>query len=157
MTEERRNRTLLLVHHTTSPGTEAMLEAVREGTSAEGIEGVSVVLRPALTASAVDVLSADGYLFGTPANIGYMSGALKHFFDTVYYPCREATQGRPYGLFVHGNQDLAGALRSVEQCATGMGLVRASADVECRGEVTREVREACWELGATLAAALMDS
>ena len=150
-------RTLLIVHHTTSPGTEAMLEAVREGTRAEGIEGVEVVLRPALTASAVDVLAADGYLFGTPANIGYMSGALKHFFDTCYYPCREATQGRPYGTWVHGNQDLAGALRAVEQCATGMGLERVSPDVECRGEVTRQVREQCWELGATVAAALMEA
>jgi NAD(P)H-dependent FMN reductase len=42
-----------------------------------------VVIRPALTAAAADVLAADGYLLGTPANIGYMSGALKHFFCSV--------------------------------------------------------------------------
>src|SRR3712207_9074428 len=59
--------------------------------------------------------SADGVLLGTPANIGYMSGALKHFFDTVYYPCLDATVGLPYGVYVHGNDDTAGALRSIER------------------------------------------
>jgi hypothetical protein len=39
----------------------------------EDIEGVEVVIRPALTAAAADVLEADGYLLGTSANIGYMS------------------------------------------------------------------------------------
>ena len=61
------------------------------------------------------MLAADGVLLGTPANIGYMSGALKHFFDTVYYPCLDATVGRPYGVYVHGNDDTAGALTSIER------------------------------------------
>ena len=79
--------TLLVVHHTTSPHLQAMFEAVMSGATNEAIEGVTVVARPALVAAAIDVLKADGYLLGTPANIGYMSGALKHFFDQVYYPC----------------------------------------------------------------------
>ena len=54
------------------------------------------------------MLEADGVLLGTPANIGYMSGALKHFFDTVYYPCLDATVGLPFGVYVHGNDDTAG-------------------------------------------------
>ena len=74
---------LLIVHHTSSPSMQAMLEAVLAGAGHDDIEGVEVVTRPALTASAVDVLGADGYLLGTPANIGYMSGALKHFFDGI--------------------------------------------------------------------------
>src|SRR5438874_3282343 len=81
---------------------------------------VDVVARPALSATAVDVLGADGYLLGTPANLGYMSGALKHFFDQVYYPCLEATRRRPYGLFVHGNEDTTGAVRAIETITTGL-------------------------------------
>ncbi len=65
---------LLIVHHTPSPSMQTMLEAVLAGARDEAIEGVEVVMRPALAATAIDVLAADGYLLGTPANIGYMSG-----------------------------------------------------------------------------------
>lgn len=147
--------TLLVVHHTTSPALEAMLDAVLSGTRAEGVEGVEVAVRPALSATASDVLAAGAVVLGTPANIGYMAGALKHFFDQVYYPCREATKGKSYGLFVHGNQDLAGAIRAVQSIATGMGWRRVAAPVEVRGTPTAADLKACWELGATVAAELM--
>lgn len=104
---------LLVVHHTPSPALQEVLERVVGGARDDAIDGVEVVLRPALTASPVDVLEADGYLLGTPANLGYLSGALKHFFDTIYYPCLEATRGRPFGAWVQGNNDLAGALRAL--------------------------------------------
>ena len=99
--------TLLIVHHTPSPALQEMFEAAASGARTDEIEGVDVVVRPALTAAAADVLEADGFLLGTPANIGYMSGALKHFFDQIYYPCLEATVGRPYGIYVHGGNDTA--------------------------------------------------
>lgn len=89
-----------------------MLEAVLAGAGDEQIDGVEVSVRPALTASAIEVLEADAYLLGTPVNIGYISGALKHFFDQIYYPCLGATRGRPYGLYVHGNEGLEGGVRS---------------------------------------------
>ena len=66
------------------------------------------------------MLEADGYLFGTTANLGYMSGALKHFFDTVYYPSLDHVAGRPYGLWVHGNNDTVGAANAVDKVATGL-------------------------------------
>jgi len=67
---------LLIVHHTPSPSTHELLEAVRSGATDDAIDGVEVVVRPALSATATDVMGADGYVLGTPANIGYMSGAL---------------------------------------------------------------------------------
>ena len=83
-----------------------------------------MVTRAALAATAVDVLAADAVILGTPANIGYMSGALKHFFDQVYYPCLSETAGLPYTLYVHGNNDTTGAVRSVETIAKGMSWHR---------------------------------
>src|SRR6266545_7499544 len=97
-----------------------MFEAAVSGATDDRIEGIEVVTRPALVASTVDVLDADGYLLGTPANLGYMSGALKHFFDQIYYPCLDATVRRPYGLYIHGNSDTTGAVRAVEAIATGL-------------------------------------
>ncbi len=152
-----RTPTLLVVHHTTSPALEAMLTSVLDGTRAEGIEGVEVLVRPALSATAADVLSAGGYLLGTPANMGYMSGALKHFFDTIYYPCLQETVGAPMGLYVHGNLDTAGAQRSVHTIATGLQWQPVTDDVVVLGEPTTTDLEDCWNLGATSAAALMPS
>src|SRR5438445_336324 len=111
---------LLIGHHTPSPSVHAMFEAVLSGASDDRIEGVEVVSRPALAATAVDVLEADGYLLGTPANLGYMSGALKHFFDQIYYPCLEETVSRPYGVYLHGNNDTDGALAAIEKVVTGL-------------------------------------
>jgi len=150
-------RRLLIVHHTPSPAMQEMFEAVLSGASTDEIAGVEVVVRPALTASAVEVLAADGYLLGTPANIGYMSGALKHFFDGIYYPCLEATVRRPYGLYVHGNSDTTGAVRAVESIATGLKWRRAWPAVTVIGAPSPEDIEACWELGATVAAGLTDA
>jgi len=146
--------TLLIVHHTPSPALQAMFEAAADGAGTDEIEGVDVQVRPALTAAEADVLAADGYLLGTPANIGYMSGALKHFFDSIYYPCLEATRRRPYGLYVHGASDTGGAIRAVESIATGLGWQQVRPPVTVIGTPAKADLEACWELGALLAATL---
>lgn len=89
-----------------------------------------------------------------PYSGGAVSGALKHFFDTVYYPCLDSTRGRPFGLYVHGNNDTTGAVRSVEMATTGLGWEKATQHVVVTGEPTKADLEACWELGATVAAHL---
>ena len=146
--------TLLIVHHTTSPSLHAMYGAVYDGATSPAIEGVEVVTRPALGATAVDVLDADAFLLGTPANLGYISGALKHFFDQIYYPCLESTIGRPFALYVHGNNDTGGAVRAVETITTGLQWRLAQVPVEVVGDPGKDDLDACWELGAALAATL---
>ena len=146
---------LLVVHHTPSPATQALLEAVLEGARHPELAEVEVRTRPALTASAVDVLDADGVLLGTPANIGYMSGALKHFFDGVYYPVLQDTTGLPYGLWVHGGDDATGAVRAVERVAVGLSWKPVAAPVTVTGVPDKRALDACRELGATVAATLL--
>jgi flavorubredoxin len=146
---------LLVVHHTTSPSLDSMFRAVLDGATDRAIEGVDVVAKPALVATAVDVLEADGYLLGTPANLGYMSGALKHFFDQIYYPCLDATVGRAFGVYLHGNDDTGGARRAVEVVTTGLRWRAAQAPVEVIGDPSPDDLAACRELGAALAAGLM--
>lgn len=150
------SRTLLIVHHTPSPHCQEMLEAVVSGATDPDIEGVDVVRRPALSVSTTDWLEADGYLLGTPANLGYISGALKHAFDHSYYPMLDATGGRPFGLYIHGNEGTEGAQRAVDGITAGLGWARVAETVVVAGKPTKEELEACWNLGATVAAGLMD-
>ena len=147
--------TLLHVHHTTSPAVHSMFEAVQAGATNPQLADVEVIAVAALAATATDVLAADGYLLGTPANLGYMSGALKHFFDQIYYPCLDATVARPYGVYVHGNNDTTGALRAVEMVTTGLQWRLAQAPVSIIGEPNRADLDACWELGAAMGAGLL--
>jgi multimeric flavodoxin WrbA len=142
---------LLVVHHTPSPALHTLLEAVLDGAREAGAE---VVSRPALTCSSVDALEADGYVLGTPANLGMVSGALKHFFDGAYYPCLDVTAGRPFGLYVHGNDDVTGAVAQVEKIVTGLRWKQVHEHVLALGTPDAAARDAAWDLGATVAARL---
>jgi multimeric flavodoxin WrbA len=128
--------------------------AAMEGAHDPSIPDVDVVARPALVAAAVDVLEADGYLLGSPVNLGYLSGALKHFFDQIYYPCLDATRGRPYGVYLHANNDATGALRALDTITTGLQWKPAQAPLVVRGDPRPADLDAARELGAAVAAGL---
>jgi NAD(P)H-dependent FMN reductase len=158
---------LLVVHHSPTRGVAALTESVLAGAGDDAIEGVEIVVRPALEATADDVLAADGYLLGTPANFGYMSGALKHFFDSTFLAVGGAlsptgaadesagtTHGRPFGLYVHGRYDTAGAVRSVLSIVGALGWRQSAEVLEVLGEVSDDHLAAAYDLGGTLAALL---
>ena len=132
-----------------------MFEAVLAGANAPEIEGVEVVRRPALTVSPVEMLQADGYLLGTPANLGYISGALKHAFDGAYYQILDSTRGRQFGLYLHGNEGTEGAERAVAAITTGLGWEQVADTVVVSCKPDKAALEACWNLGATVAAQTM--
>lgn len=133
-----------------------MLEAVVAGATAPEIEGVEVMRRPALTVSPVEMLAADGYVLGTPVNLGYVSGALKHAFDQSYYQLLDTGRGRPFGVYLHGNEGTEGAERALTGITAGLGWARAADDVVVSGKPSKADVDACWNLGATVAAQLMD-
>lgn len=156
---------LLLVHHSPTPTLAALTEAVAAGARDDAITGVEVLERQALEAGAEDVLDADGYLLVTPANFGYMSGALKHFFDSLFLQVGgalgedgSAAGGsggrRPFGLAVHGRYDTTGAVRSVLSITGALPWQQAAPVLEVLGDLDEEVRSAAYELGGTLAALL---
>ena len=147
---------LLIIHHTPSPHCHEMLDAVVSGATDPEIDGVDVVRRPALTCSSIDALDADGYLIGSPVTLGYLSGAVKHAFDQLYYPCLDATRGRPFGAWLHGNEGTEGAVRALDGITAGLGWEQSAETVIVSGKPTKDELEACWNLGATVAARLMD-
>jgi multimeric flavodoxin WrbA len=110
--------------------------------------------RHALLATADDLLWAQGLLLGTPEHFGYMSGALKDFFDRSFYPAEARTAGLPYGLFVSAGNDGRGTIAAVERIVAGYGW-RAIADpVRVVGDPDEASLARCRELGGTLVAGL---
>ncbi|WEV77086.1 NAD(P)H-dependent oxidoreductase [Janibacter cremeus] len=159
---------LLVVHHSPTRSTKALLDAALEGARHPDIEGVEVEVIPALEATADDVLAADGYLLGTPANFGYMSGALKHFFDSTFLQVGGAlddsggagegqagpTAKRPFGLWVHGRYDVTGAVRAVTSIVSALEWKQAAEVLEVLGDVDEDATDRATELGGTLSALL---
>jgi len=115
---------------------------------------VDVRVMGALDAGVDDVLAADGYLLATPENFGYMSGAMKDFFDRTYYPCLEYTRGRPYGLLVKAGGDGLGAVAAVVPLAAGLDWRPVLEPLVVQGDVTDDHLSAARELGGSLAAGL---
>lgn len=139
-------------------------EAVLAGANDDAVSMIEVVSVLALNATAKDVTAADGYLIGTPANFGYMSGAIKHFLDSTFLDiggslsadgsASMSSGGRkPFGLYVHGRYDTTGAARSVLSIVSALPWRQCAPVLEILGEVTDTA--GAYELGATAAANLM--
>ena len=143
---------VLLVHHSPTTPTAQIAEAAVTGLRLPELGDIEVTIRAALEASAADVLAADAFVLGTTANFGYISGALKHFFDTTYDEVREPTAGRPFSYWIHGGYDTTGAETAMKQITTGLGWKLAFDPLIFTGEVTEEHLEKATELAATVAA-----
>lgn len=145
---------LLVVFHSRSGGTEAMTDAVVAGANDDAIEGVEVRVQRAFDTTVDDVRACNAIVLGTPENFGYMSGALKDFFERVYYPLLDETPGLPYALFVKASTDGDGAVRSVERIVAGLRWKLVMPPIVVIGDLQPGDLEQCQELGATVAAGL---
>ena len=143
---------LLVVSHTPSNNTRTLTDWVLAGAS--GAE-VSVELSPPLQTGPDVLLAADALILGTTENFGYMSGAMKDFFDRIYYPCLDETRGLPYALFIRAGQDGQGAKTSIERIVTGLGWRAVQEPLICKGEITK-FREPCMQLGELMALGLAE-
>lgn len=145
---------LLIVAHAPSPNTRMLMDAASEGARSPEIDNVEVAALSPFEAGPDDVLAAHAIILGTTENLGYMSGALKDFFDRVYYPCLEHTQGLPYVLYVRAGHDGTGTRRAVETIVTGLRWRAVREPLICRGEWREGFIEECRELGLLMAAGL---
>ena len=145
---------LLIVAHAPSPNTLLLREAVENGARHPDIEAVDVVVKAPLEAGPEDVLACDAIILGTTENLGYMSGALKDFFDRSYYPCLEETQGLPFAFYIRAGHDGTGTRRAIESITTGLRWKLVNEPLICRGEFNEEFVEQCEELGMYVAASL---
>ena len=155
-------KTLLIVWHSRTGGTEAMARAAAQAAESE----CHARLVRAEDAAPDDLLAADGYLFACPENLAALSGAMKEFFDRCYYPVLGRIEGRPYATMVCAGSDGENAVRQIGRIATGWRLKQvADPIIVCTRAQTPEAILApktipedelarCAELGGALAAGL---
>jgi multimeric flavodoxin WrbA len=145
---------ILLIHGGHAGGrTERLVAAVAAGVR-EADDAVELAVRPALEAGLEDLLACRGLLIGTPEHFGYMSGAVKDFFDRTFYPAEGKTEGLPYGLFVSAGNDGTGTVRAVERIVTGYRWKAIADPVIVVGAPDEAHLARCRELGQTMAAGL---
>ncbi|MCB9967580.1 MAG: flavodoxin family protein [Geminicoccaceae bacterium] len=145
---------LLVIAHAPSPNTAALRDALLRGATLPEIEGVEVTHLGPFEARPDDVRAADALVLLTTENLGYMSGALKDFFDRSYYPCLDATDALPYALLVRAGQDGTGTCRAVASITGGMRWKAVHEPVVCRGQWDDTFLDRATDLGTFMAAGL---
>jgi multimeric flavodoxin WrbA len=145
-------KNLLIVYHSQTGNTAQLAQAAYQG-ACQVTETHTRLVR-AFEATLQDLVTSHGVLFGTPENFGYMSGAMKDFFDRTFYPAQPYNVNLPYALFISAGNDGTGAVRQIDRILTGYPMHKVAEPVICRGAVTAEHLAQCEELGLTLAAGL---
>ncbi len=145
---------LLIVAHVPSPNTLALRDAAVRGASSPDVSGIETVSKTPFEAGPEDVLTCNGIILGTTENLGYMSGALKDFFDRTYYGVIEEKQGLPLGVYIRAGLDGTGTRRAIESITGGLRWKLVQEPMILRGEwqdgFTRQVED----LGLAMAAGL---
>ena len=142
---------ILVVYHSMSGNTEAMAKAVAEG--AAGVAGTEVVTKRALEAGVDDLLECHGVALGAADYFSYMAGALKDFFDRVYYPAQGKVSGKPCAVFGSAGGPATKVIESIERIVWAMKMAPVAPAVGGSGEPTDEVLADCRVLGERLAQA----
>lgn len=147
-------KNLLIVYHSKSGKNQRMADAVKKGATHPEIEGVEVRFLHAGDATDQDLLWADGIIFGTPENFGYMSGALKDFFDRTFYEVEGRVEATPFCIFVGAGNDGQGALMSIRRICKGYNFREVQEPLIVIGDLGDDDLTHCEELGMGMAAGL---
>lgn len=115
---------------------------------------VKIRFKKAFTADLQDLLWSDGIIIGSPENFGYMSGAIKNFFDRTYYPAQNKFVNKPYGIFISCENDGTGAVNNIQRIAKGYPLKQVIEPIICKGNVNPDALQECFDMGLAMATGL---
>ncbi len=142
---------LLIVYHSKTGNTAKLAGAVIEGAQCKDVSGVELRVKRAAEADADDLLWAHALILGTPENFGYMSGALKDFFDRTFYEVEGRLNPLPYAIFISAGNDGTNAVRHIRRIGNGYPFQEVQEPIIAAGEVTEAALAACRELGMAFA------
>lgn len=149
------NKTLLMVAFAPSDNTQKIIQACQQAFHNCATEQVNFIIKSPQDTQPQDVLNAQAVFLFTPENLAYMSGMMKDFFDRIYYPCLEHTQGLPCAAIIRagqgGGEGTTSALKSI---ATGLRWNWTQPPLILRGPWQDDFIPQVQELTMTLALAL---
>ena len=148
------NKKLLIVANTPSVNTQSLVNAAVRGASHTDIKGVQVKQLTPFETHPDDVMNCDAILLGTTENFGYMSGAMKDFFDRIFYPCIEHTEALPYAIYIRAGLDGTGTEIAMQKIISGLKWKQVQDLVLCQGDYKDEFEQQIEELGMSMAIGL---
>jgi multimeric flavodoxin WrbA len=147
-------KTLLIVANQPSQNTARLASITAAAARHPDIDNVNVILKEPLQTQVDDVLNCDGIVIGSTENFGAMSGLIKDFFERIYYPCLEKTQGLPLALYIRAGNDGEGTRHGIERIVTGLRWSPIRPCLILKGDYQQAFESQCEELGMTMAAGL---
>ena len=147
-------KTLLIIGHVPSPNTRALRDAVEQGARHPEISGIEVRALSPFDTGPDDVIAADALILGTTENLGYMSGALKDFFDRCFYQVIEHTEARPFAYYIRAGLDGTGTRRAIDSITGGLKWKQVQEPLICKGEWREDFITQAHDLGMAMAAGL---
>jgi hypothetical protein len=145
---------LLVLSHCPSANTRRLRDAALAAIDQLALDNLTVRCKAPLDAGAGDIDWCDGILIGTTENFGYMAGLIKDFFERVYYPCLETSQGLPAALYIRAGEDGRGTRTSIGKIVTGLRWKYVCEPLILRGKFDDAFDEQVAELAMTIAAGL---
>ena len=139
-----------MVHHSMGGKTKEMASLLTDMLSNED-QLIEFRSFSAFEAKASDILQSDGIIFGTPANFGYMSGALKDFFDRNYYELEGKVEAVPYAIFVSASSDGTGAVESIRRICRGLKLKEVQEPLVLTKKLSESDQHRLRDFGMTMA------
>lgn len=147
----------MIVAHTPSVNTRSLAAALLAGANDRQIEQVKSKLVSPFDCDTEQVLASDAIILFTTENFGYMSGALKDFFERIYYPCLaqpQRNEAKPFALVIRAGLDGTGTDIAVHKITNGLKWSEVQALTLCKGDYKEEFKQQCYDLGLTIAASL---
>lgn len=143
--------------HTPSANTKALARALVKGARHPDIEKVNARLCSPFDCDAEAVLGSDAIILFTTENFAYMSGALKDFFERIYYPCLddpERNESKPFAVVIRAGSDGTGTDIAVHKITNGLKWKEVQKVTLCKGDFDEQFSQQCETLGLTIAAGL---